>query len=200
MHEADDTPLPALPARNPRGHKGTFGSVCVVGGQRTVSAMMLGAPALCALGAMRTGAGLCAICAPQGVLEYALTLASGATGIVLPGDDGASAIDERARGADALVVGPGLGVSDRTRAIVVRAIGQEDAPVVLDADGLNALASLREAHRDVRAPLVLTPHPGEFARLAQSVGMGDARPDAQGLPSWPADSARWSCSNRRRRS
>jgi hydroxyethylthiazole kinase-like uncharacterized protein yjeF len=79
-----------------------------------------------------------------------------------------------------LVVGPGLGVTDRSRSIVVRAMGQEDAALVLDADGLNALATLPEAHRDVRAPAVLTPHPGEFARLAQSVGMTDAEPDADG--------------------
>lgn len=174
--------LPPLPRREPRGHKGTFGTVAVVGGQRTDDATMLGAPALGALGALRAGCGMCRVCAPQGVLEPALTIASGATGVVLPDDlrDVAPVIDRLATGSDCLVVGPGLGVSERTCAIVVRAMGQEDSVLVLDADGLNALASLREAHRDVRAPTVITPHPGEFARLADVVGMGGASADEDG--------------------
>ncbi|GAB4548059.1 MAG: hypothetical protein Tsb0013_08370 [Phycisphaerales bacterium] len=177
MFERDDTPPPPLPARDPRGHKGTFGTVAVVGGQRTDETLMLGAPALCALGAMRTGCGLCRVCAPAGVLEHALTIASGATGVVLPESDVAPTLDGLARTAGCLVVGPGMGVSERTRAVVVRALGQEDAPVILDADGLNALATIPDAHRDMRAPSVLTPHPGEFARLAASVGMDHDAPE-----------------------
>ncbi|MEM1422437.1 MAG: NAD(P)H-hydrate dehydratase [Planctomycetota bacterium] len=179
MFEHDETPVPT-PTRDPRGHKGTFGRVAAIGGQRSDDATMVGAPALCALGALRAGAGLCTVCAPAGVLEHALTIATGATGVTLPDADIGATVDALARDADCLVVGPGLGVSDRTRAVVVRALGQEECAVVLDADGLNALATLPGAHRDVRAPVVATPHPGEFARLASSVGMDGAGADATG--------------------
>ena len=179
MFERDETSPPA-PTRDARGHKGTFGSVAVVGGQHTVKATMVGAPALCALGALRVGAGLCRVCAPEGVLEHTLTIASGATGVVLPEEDIGATVDRLARNANCLVVGPGLGVSDRTRAAVVRAIGQEECAVVLDADGLNARATLPDAHRDVRAPVVVTPHPGEFARLAASLGMASSHADEDG--------------------
>ncbi len=180
MHLDDTTSPPPLPTRDGRGHKGTFGSVGVVGGQHANDAVMVGAPALCALGALRVGVGVCRICAPEGVLEHALTIASGATGLVLPEEDVAQAIDGLLRDSTCLVVGPGLGVSDRTRAIVVRATGQESAAVVLDADALNALATMPDAHRDIHSPTILTPHPREFARLASAFGTEDTEPDGAG--------------------
>lgn len=179
MIEQDTTPPPALPARDPEGHKGTFGSCAVVGGSSSGDALMLGAPALAALGALRSGVGICRVCAPPEVLPHALTIASGATGVPLSAEP-ASVIDGLTATCGSIVVGPGLGVSDTTRACVVRALVQESCAVVLDADGLNALATMPEAHRDVRAPAVLTPHPGEFERLAQSVGMDGASLDAEG--------------------
>jgi hydroxyethylthiazole kinase-like uncharacterized protein yjeF len=85
---------------------------------------------------------------------------------------GAAAALDEAMGASACVVaGPGLGVSPGARAVTLRLVGQNAVPLVLDADALNALASLEDVGPDVRAPAVLTPHPGEFARLARSLGL-----------------------------
>lgn len=170
-------PLPALPARDPRGHKGVFGTVCIVGGSCTRASRMIGAPALAALGALRAGAGLARILAPAGVLEAALTICPSATGFVLPVEvtgepcagDAARVLDEAIAGASSLVIGPGLGQGKGQGDLVLRVLQQEDAPVVADADALNAMASTPDLFRDFRARAVLTPHPGEFARLARSL-------------------------------
>lgn len=177
--------LPHLPTRPDDAHKGTFGTVIVVGGCAT----MIGAPALCARAAFRGGAGLVKIASPPEVLPHVLTIEPGATGIALPPEGvGAAvrAIDAAdPEGRAALAIGPGLGGDPLKRGLALRLL---DGPrnVVLDADGLNALAaSLPE---DTTAPAgdaaallgletrqmptrVLTPHPGEFARLAGPLGI-----------------------------
>ncbi|HTO55908.1 MAG TPA: NAD(P)H-hydrate dehydratase [Myxococcota bacterium] len=156
-----------LPPRPLSGHKGTFGHALVVGG----SLGKTGAALLSALGALRSGVGLLTIAAPRALLPiYASRLAE-AMGVPLAdegqGELGASHIDAllRESGArDALIVGPGLGRSDGTvalaRALAVRA----DVPAVVDADALFALDGSLESLR-ASAPRVLTPHPGEAARL-----------------------------------
>lgn len=192
MHETVDS-IPPLPPRPVGGHKGTFGRVGVVGGSAQADPRMVGAPALAAIGAVRAGCGLVKIAAPGPILDAVLTLAPFATGLALPTDAGggltspgsAERFDEMAAQSDALVVGPGLGRSDGARAMVLRAVLQEDAPAVLDADGLNLLCAVPEFWRDIRAGLVLTPHPGEAGRLMESLsirgdpaGSEDQRVDA----------------------
>jgi hydroxyethylthiazole kinase-like uncharacterized protein yjeF len=194
MHDLIQSP-PTLPTRPRDGHKGTFGRVGVVGGSAADDPRMVGARGRAARGAVRSGCGLVRVAAPAPILDAVLSVASFATGVPLPTDgrgglDGAGAaerFDGLAAGSDALVVGPGLGGSEGARAVVLRAVLQEDAPCVLDADGLNLLCEAPEFWRDVRASLVLTPHPGEARRLMAALsiagdpaGTGDQRLEACG--------------------
>lgn len=165
------TQLPSPPARPKDAHKGTFGTVMVVGG----SLWMPGAPALAARAALRSGAGLVKFAAEPVVLSSLLLLEASATGVPLPEApanlDWLETADPQGRAV--LAVGPGLG----TEAVTVervRALMAVSRPLVLDADGLNALAALLKAGADFpvsAAPRVLSPHPGEFARLAEAVGI-----------------------------
>lgn len=171
--------LPPLPRRDPRGHKGTFGAVLVIGGCSIADRRMIGAPALTAIGALRAGAGLARLLVPRPILEAAITIAPSATGFALDVDDtgsiiphlAAEAFDRHASDAQCLVVGPGLGSGPGVDALSLRAVLQTDAPVVVDADALNALASMPDITRDVRAAAILTPHPGEFRRLAAALSI-----------------------------
>jgi len=167
--------LPLLPPRDPSGHKGVFGTVAVVGGSASGGRRMVGAPALAALGALRGGAGLVRLVTPRPVLNAALVIAPSATGVSLPVDGGGAIIAHEGAGvldgvladADCLVIGPGLGMDDGARALALRAVQQETTPVVVDADAISALSRVPELWRDFRAPAVLTPHPGEFRRMAE---------------------------------
>jgi len=171
--------LPGLPARPVDAHKGTFGTVIVVGG----SATMIGAPALCARAALRSGSGLVKIATTPDVLPYALTVEPCATGVVLGGDEEGwrSAIDSAdPDGKAVLAVGPGMGLAEGGGQKVLSLLRGERS-VVLDADGLNLLARTGRPRprprADTNAALVMTPHPGEFARLAKPLGITDCPTD-----------------------
>jgi hydroxyethylthiazole kinase-like uncharacterized protein yjeF len=169
--EAQDA-AQAFPPRPAAAHKGSFGHVLVVAG----SPGKTGAAVLAARGALRAGAGLVTVAAPAGAQAL---VAAGAPEIMtepLPGDEegrlSASALERAlalARGRDAAVVGPGLGQSPGTGEFVREFVRRSSLPLVVDADGLNALAAppLRPVRESVRrdGPTVLTPHPGEMARL-----------------------------------
>ena len=165
--------VPALPPRRRETHKGSVGRVLVVGGSRG----MIGAPALAANAAGRSGAGLVTIAAPQAIQLHAATLCPFATSVALActdrGELATAAVGEvmsRAESADVLAVGPGLAVGVAQRMLVQAVLGQ-DRPVVLDADGLNNLTAIGDWPALRRCPLVLTPHPGEMSRLTgQAVG------------------------------
>jgi ADP-dependent NAD(P)H-hydrate dehydratase len=186
---ADDAPLPPLPPRDPRGHKGTFGTVLVVGGCAEQARRMIGAPALASLGALKAGAGLARLLTPEPILNHAIALCPASTGAGIPVDDHnaviphecARLLDEQMADARCIVVGPGLGTGTGQRAIVLRCIQQEEVPVVIDADGLNALAEMPEIWRDFRAAAILTPHPGEYRRLADALKVGEdpVRPESR---------------------
>lgn len=173
--------LPDLPNRPDDAHKGTFGTVIIVGGSET----MIGAPALCARAAFRSGAGLVKIATTPDVLPHALTIEPGATGIVLSEDDNdwRQAIDKAdPDGKSVLAVGPGLGL-DTGGGQKVLSLLRGDRPIVLDADGLNLLArTARPCPKRDNAQLVLTPHPGEFTRLAQHLGITDSPTDPVSRP------------------
>jgi NAD(P)H-hydrate epimerase len=169
------TAPPVMPPRDPLGHKGSFGMVLVVGGHAGGDGRTyLGAPMLAAQAALRSGAGLAALAMPESILPFALEALPAATGIALPlgvertldASAAAERIDAALLTADAIVVGPGLGRGFAETQLVLRVVGQDRVPTVLDADGISLLAALPDFSRDLRAPLVLTPHPGEFARLA----------------------------------
>jgi NAD(P)H-hydrate epimerase len=160
--------VPALPDRPTDGHKGTFGTVVVVGGCFT----MPGAPALCAASALRSGAGLVKIAAERGVLPTALTIEPCATGIVMHNSVGDRLSALRAAGEKAVwAIGPGWGGEERVDWL--RSMLIKPGKKVLDADGLNALARSNRPAAPQTQPedLVLTPHPGEYRRLAQAVGI-----------------------------
>ncbi len=172
--------LPPLPPRPADGHKGTFGSVCVVGGQRSEDGIvMVGAPALAANAAMRSGCGKSLLAMPQTLLQTGLSLSECSTGVELPVDEvgrlipsaAIEAIDAHAAGCRCLAVGPGFGSGWSQQQIITTLLSRDDRPVVLDADGLNALAHIESAQLDLKAPTILTPHVGESLRIASAVGI-----------------------------
>ena len=174
--------VPSLPPRERAAHKGTFGTVLVVGG----APGMIGAPALTALSALRGGAGLVMMALPASIQPFAAVLCPCATSIRLPVDDrgelspeAPEALADACARADVLAVGPGMGRSEVGEAMVRRALAMEQ-PIVLDADGLNNLAALADWPALVNGPLVLTPHPGEMSRLtgASTGGIQSDRPRA----------------------
>ncbi len=146
-----------LPRRGAEAHKGTAGHVLVIAGSRGKS----GAALLCAGAAARSGAGLTTLAVPaelqsvaEGHVREAMT-------------ERFAGVEDVARllgGRAAVTCGPGLGLTDATRAIVAHVVAHCEAPLVLDADGLNAVAGTT-ALRDRRGPTVVTPHPGEMSRL-----------------------------------
>ena len=163
------TRLPALPTRRPDSNKGDFGRVLVVAGSRG----MTGAAILCGRAALRGGAGLVRLAVPADVLPI---IANGQPCYMtapLP-CDAAGRLNIHAAGEveallganDLAAIGPGLGQSDGTVACV-RAALAVPKPIVLDADGLNVLHGDAALLRQRAAPTILTPHPGEFARLVR---------------------------------
>jgi ADP-dependent NAD(P)H-hydrate dehydratase len=158
-----DAPPPP-PARPADGHKGTFGTVIVVGGSPT----MIGAPALTASAALRTGCGLVKLMTRPEVLPWCLTIEPSATGAPVSYlDDEADVERYLAQGQErkVLAIGPGMGTGARQRLAVQMLLAQPFAAVI-DADGLNNLAAIEERPLPRQHALVMTPHPGEFKRLA----------------------------------
>jgi NAD(P)H-hydrate epimerase len=156
-----------LRARPRDSHKGTFGHVVVLAGSRG----KLGAALLAAEGVVRAGAGLITLVVPETLQPLAEGRVPEVMTHGLPDVGGAFAaaacthVEATVEGRAAVVCGPGLGVGDGARALVRRVLERTTAPVVLDADGLNAVAGSQVLHHR-QAPTVVTPHPGEMSRLA----------------------------------
>lgn len=157
-----------LPARPRFGHKGTFGRVLVVAG----AVGMAGAAALCAEGALRAGAGLVHVFTPEPIFPIVASLIPEA--LVHPGPAGPDgtfspeAAGEALRlsqGMDVVVVGPGLGRTPGPAEVVRALLTEKIGKLVLDADALFALAQDKKLLERKHGELILTPHPGEFARL-----------------------------------
>jgi NAD(P)H-hydrate epimerase len=174
------TQLPVLPPRPTDSNKGNFGRVLIVAGSRGMS----GAAILCASAALRGGAGLVKVAVPEGVLPIVAAANPCYLTAPLPQDEHGQLADRAqaelfalAEANDVLALGPGLGRSSAittlvsavlTQAVVSAVLTQAKIPTILDADGLNALQHHTERLKDHSAPLILTPHPGEFARLLDS--------------------------------
>jgi ADP-dependent NAD(P)H-hydrate dehydratase len=162
--------VPVLPPRPRDSHKGRFGHVLVVAGSRG----MAGAAALCGVSALRSGAGLVRVACPAEVQPTVASLEPSYMTYPLPCDqDGlirlepAQPVLERLIApADVIAVGPGLGQSEDVRKLVRFLITGTDKPMVIDADGLNALVGQTDLLSGLKRPVILTPHPGEFARLS----------------------------------
>jgi NAD(P)H-hydrate epimerase len=162
--------VPKLAPRHRDGHKGRYGTVLAIAGGRG----MAGAAALCGASALRSGAGLVRVATSAEVQPVVASFEPCYMTFPLPSaEDGL--IDFRGarlalpgliEPASVVAIGPGLGQSDGIRALVRYLIAETDRPLVIDADGLNALAGQTELLRDLNRPVVITPHPGEFARLS----------------------------------
>jgi len=166
------TRLPPLPPREPSGHKGTFGTVCVLGGQAAPPNVMIGGPAFTAMAALRAGAGLAVLAVPAPIMSSALVIAPSATGLALPVTEGDHVV---VPSAIAALLDQHLPKDRPQQQILVRLLSTVAIPMVIDADGLNALAAVPGFQGDFRGAAVLTPHPGEFRRLAANLGI-DADP------------------------
>jgi hydroxyethylthiazole kinase-like uncharacterized protein yjeF len=155
----------AVPRRRLDAHKGDFGRVLVVAGSVGHS----GAAVLAALGALRAGAGLVTLGVPAAIYPIVGPAVIEGMPVPLPDADGALAAEAAeavfglAASADVLACGPGLSTLPGPTALVRRLIAECPKPMVLDADALNILAG--GPWPEARSPLILTPHPGEMARL-----------------------------------
>jgi holo-[acyl-carrier-protein] synthase len=158
-----------LPARPRDGHKGTFGTVVVLAGSQGYT----GAAYLASMGAARSGAGIVRLLVAQSIYPI---LAQKCTEVVVgpvpeisPGVVGHASLSGILRGfagADAGLIGPGLGRDASTRRLVEDLVPRVAAPLVLDADALNLLAEHRTILPRLSPQIVLTPHPAEFGRLS----------------------------------
>jgi NAD(P)H-hydrate epimerase len=161
-------PLPRLPPREPDAHKGTFGTALIVGG----SLGMTGAAALAGMAALRGGAGLVRVAVPRRCIEIVAAFEPSYMTVPLADDDAGriaeaayDRIAELLQAATVVACGPGLGRSMGLDRLVGRLYQELQRPMVVDADALNALATQPEVLGRPGGPRVLTPHPGEFARL-----------------------------------
>ena len=164
--------LKILPDRPDWGHKGTFGKVLLLCGSRGFT----GAAYLSAMGALRCGAGLVYLGVPESIYAIEAVKLNEPVVFPLPDEAGklsADAIPEildKLPQMDAVLIGPGLGQSDGTVAVVQAVLGNAACPVVVDADGINLLAQHKDVVRGRTNPTILTPHDGEFRRLGGVIG------------------------------
>lgn len=157
-----------IPARAPNSHKGDFGHVLVLAG----SPQYAGAAALCVQGALRSGAGLVTLGIPRGMQDiYQVKLTESMT-LPLPETEEGTLSQEAypiiikfIEKVDSIALGPGLSKHPDTIKLVKRIISNSHKPLVIDADGVNAIAEELLVLRKAKAPLILTPHPGEMAGL-----------------------------------
>ena len=149
----------SLPRRRPNSHKGDYGKLFLLAGSEGYT----GAPVLAASAAVRSGAGLVFLGVPREIYPIVAVKCSSAMPFPLP--EKYEAILERAKSCDAALMGPGLGRAPKAEKLVLSLLEDLDIPVVLDADGINALAGHIDILDRRKALTVLTPHDGEFARL-----------------------------------
>jgi NAD(P)H-hydrate epimerase len=160
--------VPSLPPRAVDANKGNFGRVLVIAGSRGMS----GAAILCASGALRGGAGLVTLAVPDSIASIVAAANPCYMTRPQPQDDkgrfnvvAASDLLDAVQASTVTVVGPGLGRSPELSLLLQMILESTTVPLVIDADGLNALPPLLDWLRAQPRPVILTPHPGEFARL-----------------------------------
>jgi ADP-dependent NAD(P)H-hydrate dehydratase len=160
--------LPKLSVRKPDSHKGDFGRALLIGGSRGMS----GAISLSGMAAMRSGAGLVTLAVPDRCLETVAGFEPSYMTVPLPDDHvgriaaaATTPLIDRANTATAIACGPGLGRSEELVSLVRQLYDSLPQPLVVDADGLNALAHHPDGLASPGGPRIITPHPGEFRRL-----------------------------------
>lgn len=162
----------SLPVRNREAHKGQFGRVHILAG----SVGFTGAPVFAASAAVRTGSGLVSLFVPREIWAVVAVKCNEAMPSPVPAFP---TLLEKLNGSDGVLIGPGLGRSRKSDVRTLRLIARVQKPLVLDADGINALAE----HIDVLAArrgllTVLTPHDGEFLRLTRGKAIDTDREKA----------------------
>ena len=157
--EMVNSPNGGLPRRPSNAHKGAFGKLFILAGSEGYT----GAPVLAARAALRTGAGLVYLGVPRDIYPIVAVKCDEAMPFPLPEDY--SALLDRVRSCDIALIGPGLGRAPETEKLVLQLLADLECPVVLDADGINALSGHIDVLDRRTALTVLTPHEGEFARL-----------------------------------
>ncbi|MDQ7778460.1 MAG: NAD(P)H-hydrate dehydratase [Planctomycetota bacterium] len=175
--------VPPLPKRKLDAHKGDLGRVLVIAG----SVGMAGAACLCTDAVLRSGAGIAVLGTPRSI--YAVLATKITCGMVRPLPDtkdgtlstaAQSAIFELADKADVLAVGPGLSRHPDTSKLILSTIFRVAKPVVCDADALNIISQDIPVLKNITQPIVLTPHPGEMARLAKKT-IAEVQSDREGI-------------------
>ena len=158
-----------VPERPAFSHKGSYGHVLVVAGSKGKT----GAALMAAKACLRTGAGLVTLGVPASLADVFQSRVTEEMTLLLP-DKGDGTLSRKAskqvldfvhEKADVLAIGPGIGVSDETEQLVASLIQNAGVPMVIDADGINSLKGGKPAFPRARSPVILTPHPGEMARL-----------------------------------
>lgn len=155
--------------REPDTHKGNYGRVLLVCGAEGYT----GAPYLAAQAALRTGAGLIFTAVPQSVYPIVAAKLHEPMVLPMPDRDGKLSLQalpkllELLKTADACLIGPGLGQNQELRELVFALIKACKCPLVLDADGINAVAGHMDVLREIAYPIIMTPHEGEFRRLTK---------------------------------
>ena len=158
-----------LPKRDVNTHKGDYGKLLLICGSRGYT----GAAALCALGALRSGAGLVYLAVPESIYEIEAVKLLEPVIFPMPDEGGmlsvqaVEKIDALLPKMNAIAIGPGLGQSEGTFQVVKHVLQSAKCPVILDADGINVVSKHTHILRDRIAPTVLTPHDGEFLRMGQ---------------------------------
>lgn len=159
--------LSILPNRKETAHKGEFGRILLLCGSRGYT----GAAWFAAMGALRCGSGLVYLGVPESIYAIEAVKLNEPIVFPLPEEDGkvsSAAIPEIRKllpSMDAVLIGPGLGVSEGTTTVVRSVLKDYFGPVVVDADGINVLAQHMDVLRERQFPTILTPHPGEFSRI-----------------------------------
>src|SRR5574337_2105710 len=158
----------ALPPRDPNAHKGTYGHVLVLAG----SPGKTGAAAMCALSALRIGAGLVTLALPESLNDAMEAKLTEVMTEPLPetvertvSHAALERVLDLMQGKRVIAIGPGLSTHPETAELIRAVVNTAKAQIVVDADGINALGPNLEMLRDVPLPPILTPHPGELARL-----------------------------------
>ena len=156
-----------LPNRPVNSHKGDYGRILLLCGSRGYT----GAAALAAMGALRSGAGLVYLAVPESIYEIEAVKLTEPVISPLPDENGTFAVTAGKQvlslldNKDAVLIGPGIGQSEGSYAVVRTVLEAFSGTVVLDADGINVMNAHKDILRDRTSPTILTPHAGEFLRF-----------------------------------
>lgn len=157
-----------IPIRKATSHKGDFGKLINISGSKNYT----GAVALSSLSALRSGVGICTIASPKCVTSIIGSSVFEATYLTLEEDKNGQIsfsnydiLAENIKCASAVLIGCGLGISDDIKKLVEKIILNAECPLIVDADGINSILDRIDILKNTKASIILTPHPGELARL-----------------------------------